>query len=374
MAPPATSRAVDAMPTNTKKKDSKKQQRKEVRGRRIRAHCSNRSSTCAVLQSHFPPKTLHHLSPSLSHHIKHKPPPGRSRDRAPGDRAEAASRGRRGGGGPPRQLYSLCDLCAQRPRRHHQGVHLRHPPRHPVRLGARAVPHQHAEDVRGRVGVERQAEEAAAGARESSLVVEIGWQGVGLGCRSVERTYRLPASTRLAFLAVSSHHLAPPAIKKRVNCRRRRASSWPLTSRSQQQTAAAAAAARRAARSLTSTTGWLRPGPRAVWLQSLRLQAADSLLSCSPPVCPYHPHTAQPTQPNLNLNHPQPCPNHHQPNLTHPHPTPRFEIEDGLAVAYCYEVQLEGPALRKGLGKHLMQLLELMVGRADDQGDGGERR
>jgi GNAT superfamily N-acetyltransferase len=40
----------------------------------------------------------------------------------------------------------------------------------------------------------------------------------------------------------------------------------------------------------------------------------------------------------------------------------RFEVEEGEPLAYCYELQLEGRAQRKGLGKHLMQLLELMVG------------
>ncbi|GBF99272.1 hypothetical protein Rsub_12032 [Raphidocelis subcapitata] len=39
----------------------------------------------------------------------------------------------------------------------------------------------------------------------------------------------------------------------------------------------------------------------------------------------------------------------------------RFEVEDGVPVAYCYEVQLEERAQRKGLGKHLMRLLELMA-------------
>lgn len=34
-----------------------------------------------------------------------------------------------------------------------------------------------------------------------------------------------------------------------------------------------------------------------------------------------------------------------------------------MPVAYCYEVQLEEAAQRKGLGKHLMQLLELIVRR-----------
>lgn len=45
-----------------------------------------------------------------------------------------------------------------------------------------------------------------------------------------------------------------------------------------------------------------------------------------------------------------------------PAPTVRFEVEDGEPLAYCYEVQLEEKAQRRGLGKHMMQLLELMVG------------
>ncbi len=47
-------------------------------------------------------------------------------------------------------------------------------------------------------------------------------------------------------------------------------------------------------------------------------------------------------------------------------------------MAYCYEVQLEERAQRKGLGKHLMQLLELIVshvgvagGAADGVGTAG---
>ena len=39
----------------------------------------------------------------------------------------------------------------------------------------------------------------------------------------------------------------------------------------------------------------------------------------------------------------------------------RFELEDDVPVAYCYELQLEAAAQRKGLGKFLMQLLELIV-------------
>ena len=42
----------------------------------------------------------------------------------------------------------------------------------------------------------------------------------------------------------------------------------------------------------------------------------------------------------------------------------RFEIEDdGAPVAYCYEVQLEAAAQRRGLGRHLMRLLELIVSK-----------
>lgn len=39
----------------------------------------------------------------------------------------------------------------------------------------------------------------------------------------------------------------------------------------------------------------------------------------------------------------------------------RFELEDGEPVAYCYEVHLEERAQRRGLGKHMMQLLELVA-------------
>lgn len=41
----------------------------------------------------------------------------------------------------------------------------------------------------------------------------------------------------------------------------------------------------------------------------------------------------------------------------------RFEVEDGMPVAYCYELQLEEAAQRKGLGKHMMQLLELIAAK-----------
>jgi hypothetical protein len=39
----------------------------------------------------------------------------------------------------------------------------------------------------------------------------------------------------------------------------------------------------------------------------------------------------------------------------------RFDLEDDVPVVYCYELQLEEAAQRKGLGKFLMQLLELIV-------------
>eukprot|EP00877_Chromochloris_zofingiensis_P000004 jgi/Chrzof1/10003/Cz04g23190.t1 len=38
----------------------------------------------------------------------------------------------------------------------------------------------------------------------------------------------------------------------------------------------------------------------------------------------------------------------------------RFELEDDVPVIYCYELQLEQAAQRQGLGKFLMQLLELI--------------
>lgn len=48
----------------------------------------------------------------------------------------------------------------------------------------------------------------------------------------------------------------------------------------------------------------------------------------------------------------------------------RFELDEGVPIVYCYEVQLEEGAQRKGLGKFMMQLLELMVSgqRAGDWG------
>nr|XP_023030225.1 N-alpha-acetyltransferase 40 [Leptinotarsa decemlineata] len=39
----------------------------------------------------------------------------------------------------------------------------------------------------------------------------------------------------------------------------------------------------------------------------------------------------------------------------------RFDIDDGIEVLYCYELQLESPVQRKGLGKFLMQVLELIA-------------
>ncbi|KAF7273542.1 N-alpha-acetyltransferase 40 isoform X2 [Rhynchophorus ferrugineus] len=39
----------------------------------------------------------------------------------------------------------------------------------------------------------------------------------------------------------------------------------------------------------------------------------------------------------------------------------RFDLEEGIEVLYCYELQLENHIQRKGLGKFLMQVLELMA-------------
>ncbi|XP_030759538.1 N-alpha-acetyltransferase 40 [Sitophilus oryzae] len=39
----------------------------------------------------------------------------------------------------------------------------------------------------------------------------------------------------------------------------------------------------------------------------------------------------------------------------------RFDMEEGIEVLYCYELQLESIIQRKGLGKFLMQVLELMA-------------
>ena len=42
----------------------------------------------------------------------------------------------------------------------------------------------------------------------------------------------------------------------------------------------------------------------------------------------------------------------------------RFDVDDDLEILYCYEVQLAEEVRRKGLGKFLMQILELMAVRA----------
>ncbi|KAK4884244.1 hypothetical protein RN001_000515 [Aquatica leii] len=39
----------------------------------------------------------------------------------------------------------------------------------------------------------------------------------------------------------------------------------------------------------------------------------------------------------------------------------RFDIDEGIEVLYCYELQLEVDVQRKGLGKFMMQILELMA-------------
>ncbi|KAK7104742.1 N-alpha-acetyltransferase 40-like [Littorina saxatilis] len=41
----------------------------------------------------------------------------------------------------------------------------------------------------------------------------------------------------------------------------------------------------------------------------------------------------------------------------------RFDMEEGDEVLYCYEIQLEKEVRRKGLGKFMMQILELMAHR-----------
>lgn len=43
----------------------------------------------------------------------------------------------------------------------------------------------------------------------------------------------------------------------------------------------------------------------------------------------------------------------------------RFDLEEGDEVLYCYEIQLEKQVRRKGLGKFMMQILELMAHRYD---------
>lgn len=42
----------------------------------------------------------------------------------------------------------------------------------------------------------------------------------------------------------------------------------------------------------------------------------------------------------------------------------RFDLEEGDEVLYCYEIQVESEARGKGLGKFLMQILEMMAHRA----------
>ncbi|XP_052316001.1 N-alpha-acetyltransferase 40-like [Oncorhynchus keta] len=41
----------------------------------------------------------------------------------------------------------------------------------------------------------------------------------------------------------------------------------------------------------------------------------------------------------------------------------RFDVECGEEVLYCYEVQLESRVRRKGLGKFLIQILQLIANR-----------
>ncbi|XP_076442899.1 N-alpha-acetyltransferase 40-like [Babylonia areolata] len=41
----------------------------------------------------------------------------------------------------------------------------------------------------------------------------------------------------------------------------------------------------------------------------------------------------------------------------------RFDLEEGDEVLYCYELQLEKSVRRKGLGKFMMQIMELMAHR-----------
>lgn len=42
----------------------------------------------------------------------------------------------------------------------------------------------------------------------------------------------------------------------------------------------------------------------------------------------------------------------------------RFEVEDDVEVVYCYEIQLSKEVRRKGLGKFMMQILELIALKA----------
>lgn len=44
----------------------------------------------------------------------------------------------------------------------------------------------------------------------------------------------------------------------------------------------------------------------------------------------------------------------------------RFIVEEDIPVAYVYELQLETCAQRKGLGKFLMQLIELIARKVDN--------
>ncbi|KAB0803937.1 hypothetical protein PPYR_00907 [Photinus pyralis] len=39
----------------------------------------------------------------------------------------------------------------------------------------------------------------------------------------------------------------------------------------------------------------------------------------------------------------------------------RFDLDEGIEVLYCYELQLEPEVQRKGLGKFMMQILELVA-------------
>ncbi|XP_066142673.1 N-alpha-acetyltransferase 40 [Euwallacea fornicatus] len=39
----------------------------------------------------------------------------------------------------------------------------------------------------------------------------------------------------------------------------------------------------------------------------------------------------------------------------------RFDVDEGIEVLYCYELQLDNHLQRKGLGKFMMQILELMA-------------
>lgn len=39
----------------------------------------------------------------------------------------------------------------------------------------------------------------------------------------------------------------------------------------------------------------------------------------------------------------------------------RFDMDDGMSVLYCYELQLESRVQRRGLGSHLMRLLDQLA-------------